>query len=81
MVWLNGADDVAFLWKPARRGRIYTAAPSSILRLLRVEQVEPDGTPSARMSAENYGQQSDELRRGLQVAQVVCVGPGEGPPV
>ncbi len=77
----NGQVIGVTIAESARRGRIYTAAPSSILRLLRVEQVEPDGTPSPRMSAENYGQQSDELRRGLQVAQVVCVGPGDGPPV
>ncbi|MGD9814503.1 MAG: serine protease [Hyphomonadaceae bacterium] len=63
----------------ARRGRIYTAAPSSILRLLRVEQVRAEGTPAARMTPDNYGQQSDRLRRELAVAQVVCVaanGPG-----
>ncbi len=57
----------------ARRGRIYTAAPSSILRLLRVEQVRAEGTPAARMTPDNYGQQSDRLRRELAVAQVVCV--------
>lgn len=59
----------------ARRGRIYTAAPSSILRLLRVEQVEAQGAPAARLTPDNYGQQSDDLRRDLAVAQVVCVAP------
>lgn len=63
----------------ARRGRIYTAAPSSILRLLRVEQVDPQGAPAARLTPDNYGQQSDDLRRNLAVAQVVCVAPGELP--
>ncbi len=63
----------------ARRGRIYTAAPSSILRLLRVEQVAAEGAPAPRFTPDNYGQQSDDLRRGLAVAQVVCVAPGDGP--
>lgn len=64
----------------ARRGRIYTAAPSSILRLLRVEQVEAEGRPSPRLTPQNYGEESDDLRRELVVAQVVCVAPGDGPP-
>ncbi|MCC6788258.1 MAG: trypsin-like peptidase domain-containing protein [Hyphomonadaceae bacterium] len=57
----------------ARRGRIYTAAPSSILRLLNVEQVAATGAPGERMTPDNYGQESDDLRRNLAVAQVVCV--------
>ncbi|MDX2274094.1 MAG: serine protease [Hyphomonadaceae bacterium] len=63
----------------ARRGRIYTAAPSSILRLLRVEQVEAQGMPAPRLTPENYGEQSDDLRRELAVAQVVCIAPGDRP--
>ncbi len=63
----------------ARRGRIYTAAPSSILRLLRVEQVDADGAPAPRLTPDNYGQEADDLRRSLAVAQVVCVAPGDGP--
>jgi S1-C subfamily serine protease len=58
-----------------RRGRIYTASPSTIARLLGVEQVHAEGTPTARLTSENYGQQGDDLRRTLAVAQVVCVGP------
>jgi serine protease Do len=61
----------------ARRGRIYTASPSSLTRLLRVEQVAAQGAPAPRMTPENYGQQADDLRRSLAVAQVVCVGPDE----
>ncbi|MGE0597208.1 MAG: serine protease [Hyphomonadaceae bacterium] len=61
----------------ARRGRIYTAAPSSILRLLRVEQVEAAGAPAPRLTPENYGEQADDLRRGLAVAQVVCIAGAE----
>ncbi|MCX7360057.1 MAG: serine protease [Alphaproteobacteria bacterium] len=63
----------------ARRGRIYTAAPSSILRLLRVEQVEATGTPSERLTPNNYGQASDDMRRDLAVAQVVCVAGEQAP--
>lgn len=63
----------------ARRGRIYTAAPSSILRLLRVEQVAAEGAPAPHLTPENYGEQADDMRRGLAVAQVVCIAPGDGP--
>jgi serine protease Do len=64
----------------ARRGRIYTAAPSSILRLLSVEGVEAQGVPAPRMSPEEYGQRADDLRRALAVAQVVCVAPDQQNP-
>lgn len=63
----------------ARRGRLYTAAPSSIMRLLRVEQVAAQGTPAERLTPDNYGQASDDLRRNLAIAQVVCVAPQDGP--
>jgi serine protease Do len=63
----------------ARRGRIYTASPASILRLLRVEQIEAQGTPGERMTPDNYGQVSDDLRRNLAVAQVVCVAAEDMP--
>lgn len=63
----------------ARRGRLYTAAPSSILRLLRVEQVEAQGAPAERLTPNNYGQASDDLRRDLAVAQVVCIAPQDAP--
>lgn len=63
----------------ARRGRIYTAAPSSILRLLRVEQAPADGVPAPRLAADNYGQEADDLRRSLAVAQVVCVASEDMP--
>lgn len=61
----------------SRRGRLYTAAPSSILRLLRVEQVEAEGAPAPRLTPDDYGQQADDLRRNLAIAQVVCVAPGD----
>lgn len=63
----------------ARRGRIYTASPASILRFLRVEQVDAQGAPAPRLRPDNYGEEADNLRRGLAVAQVVCVAPGDRP--
>jgi S1-C subfamily serine protease len=71
----NGQVIGVTIAESARRGRIYTAAPTSILRLLRVEQVRAEGAPAARLSPEDYGQQADDLRRTLAVAQVICVGP------
>ncbi|HRP11848.1 MAG TPA: serine protease [Terricaulis sp.] len=71
----NGQVIGVTIAESARRGRIYTAAPTSILRLLRVEQVRAAGAPTARMTPEDYGQQADDLRRSLAVAQVICVGP------
>jgi serine protease Do len=57
----------------ARRGRIYTASPSSIARLLGLANVEPEGQPASPMTRANYGPKADQLRRSLAVAQVVCV--------
>ncbi len=57
----------------ARRGRIYTAAPSSITELLRIEGVTPEGDSVGRLTLANYGPEADKLRRELAVAQVVCV--------
>lgn len=74
----NGQVIGVTIAESARRGRIYTAAPSSVMRLLRVEQVEAVGAPAPRLTADNYGQESDDLRRELAVAQVVCVAPGDG---
>jgi len=71
----NGQVIGVTIAESARRGRIYTAAPTSILRLLRVEQVRASGAPAPRLSPEDYGQQADDLRRSLAVAQVICVGP------
>lgn len=57
----------------ARRGRIYTATPTSILRLLDVENVDARGGVTTRFTPDNYGEQADDLRRTLAVAQVVCI--------
>jgi S1-C subfamily serine protease len=59
----------------SRRGRIYTATPSSIAQLLKLENVEPDGASAGRLTMANYGPEADKLRRELAVAQVVCVAP------
>jgi serine protease Do len=64
----------------SRRARIYTAAPSSILQLLRVEGVSPEGNPAPRLSPDEYGQQADDLRRSLAVAQVICIAADQPPP-
>lgn len=74
----NGQVIGVTIAESARRGRIYTASPSSITRLLRLEQVQAVGAPAPQLTADNYGQESDDLRRGLAVAQVVCVAPGDG---
>ena len=74
----NGQVIGVTIAESARRGRIYTAAPSSIMRLLRLEHIEAQGAPAPRLTADNYGQESDDLRRQLAVAQVVCVAPGDG---
>lgn len=75
----NGQVIGVTIAESARRGRIYTAAPSSIERFLEVERVEADGEPSPRLTRENYGQESDVLRRAYAIAQVVCVGPEDAP--
>jgi len=59
----------------ARRGRIYTAAPSSLVKLLEAERdtVKPNGEPTRKLTERDYGLAADALRRSLAVAQVVCV--------
>jgi S1-C subfamily serine protease len=59
----------------ARRGRLYTAPPSSIARLLGLARVETDGERVPAFDREDYGRRGDELRRALSVAQVVCIAP------
>lgn len=57
----------------ARRGRIYTAAPSSLVQFLDVNDVEPRGAPARGFDLTSYGLEADRLRRDLAVAQVICV--------
>ncbi|HVY83890.1 MAG TPA: serine protease [Caulobacterales bacterium] len=61
----------------ARRGRLYTASPSSIRRLLQVEHVTAEGDPAPRMRPDDYGEQADNLRRSLAVAQIICISPAD----
>jgi serine protease Do len=62
----------------ARRGRLYTASPSSIVQLLNEANVNPDGADAGRFTVENYGPMADRLRRDLAVAKVICVANDEG---
>jgi S1-C subfamily serine protease len=65
----------------ARRGRIYTASPASIAKLLGLANLEPVGEPAPAMTRANYGPKADLLRRSLAVAQVVCVAEDEMAPL
>jgi serine protease Do len=71
----NGRVISVTIAESSRRGRIYTAAPSSLRKLLEDERavVTPNGEPARRMSERDYGLTADALRRSLAVAQVVCV--------
>jgi serine protease Do len=59
----------------SRRGRIYTAAPSTVAALLKAEKISPAGRSVGALTIANYGPEADKLRRKLSVAQVVCVAP------
>lgn len=62
-----------------RRGRLYTASPASLARLLSLANLRPEGEPAPVMTRQTYGPKADELRRSLRVAQVVCVAPDAQP--
>lgn len=56
-----------------RRGRIYTAAPSSISEFLALVGVAPDENATPRpIQLEDYGAQADKARNSLQVVKVAC---------
>lgn len=55
-----------------RRGRLYTASPSSIRQWLELERVEAVGAPTAPMDGRNYYRRADELRRDMVVRPVIC---------
>lgn len=57
-----------------RRGRIYTAAPESLARVLARRKIAPP-PPAQRdpVTVENYGRVADALRRELSVVQVACL--------
>lgn len=57
-----------------RRGRIYTTAPEIVTRTLTQNGRRADATASGEaITPQNYFIVSDDLRRELQVAQVLCL--------
>ncbi|KCZ45443.1 S1 family peptidase [Hyphomonas pacifica] len=55
-----------------RRGRIYTAAPTSIDAFLTSLSVDREDGPTEIFQEETYGPMSDNARRRLQVVKVAC---------
>jgi serine protease Do len=56
-----------------RRGRIYTTAPDTFEPAVRGLQTPDEPLMGQPVTVENYGRVSDDLRRDLRVAQVVCL--------
>lgn len=56
-----------------RRGRIYTTAPDSFVAAIGDEQTHPGQALGQSVTTRNYGTVSDQLRRDLRVAQVICL--------
>jgi S1-C subfamily serine protease len=59
-----------------RRGRIYTAAPSSLTAALNMAGAAPDpgaGPAAAELTPETYGVDGRRLRRDLRIAKVQCL--------
>lgn len=56
-----------------RRGRIYTTAPDSFVAAIGDEQTHPEQALGQSVTTRNYGTVSDQLRRDLRVAQVICL--------
>lgn len=56
-----------------RRGRIYTTAPDTLGPAIRGEQPADEPLLGELVTIDNYGRVSDDLRRDLRVAQVVCL--------
>lgn len=56
-----------------RRGRIYTTAPDGFVAAVGGEYVGVDEQLGQSVTTRNYGAVSDQLRRDLRVAQVVCL--------
>lgn len=57
-----------------RRGRIYTTAVESLTGAAQELDLDGEHARGRVMTPANYGAVSDELRRDLRVAQVVCLG-------
>ena len=58
-----------------RRGRLYSAAPSSLRRALKTDFREQNksAATAGEIAPDSYGDTARRLRRSLQVAKVVCV--------
>jgi len=56
-----------------RRGRIYTTAPDSFIAAVGTELGNESEILGQAVTTRNYGAVSDQLRRELRVAQVVCL--------
>jgi hypothetical protein len=57
-----------------RRGRIYTAAPETLVAALAAGgRTAPTFATGEVITTDNYGRVADGLRRDLRVAQVVCL--------
>ena len=56
-----------------RRGRIYTTAPDTFGPAIRGIQRADEPILTETFTVDNYGRLSDDLRRDLRVAQVVCL--------
>ncbi|WP_297800970.1 serine protease [uncultured Brevundimonas sp.] len=57
-----------------RRGRIYTTAPQAFVAAVGPERGDNAKALGQVVTTRNYGAVSDQLRRDLRVAQVVCLG-------
>ena len=56
-----------------RRGRIYTAAPTSLQSFLNAEaDLMLDGEQTRSLSPDNYGGEGDRLRSNLTIVKVLC---------
>jgi len=55
-----------------RRGRIYTAAPTSVARVLNENKIAAAGDNGFRFGIEEYGHQADLMRRELSVVKILC---------
>lgn len=67
------------LAESSRRGRLYTASPATIQRLLERNdpRVTPRGDQQPRITATNYGNRADSMRRALAVVRVICIAGGQ----
>ena len=70
----NGEVVGVTLAESPRRGRIYSAPRWAIRAVLAAARQKPSGfAPGQPITTENYGRAADGLRRGLSVAEVVCL--------